>query len=196
MRPLLLFVLAAVLLTGCTSRPDQAKPLIGVTSPVGGAVAKGQTVIVEGYVFDSAGLRSITAGNTEVLAANAHGGKLTPFRFQVNAPQAGEVKVQIIATDMNGRTNSRELTLVLDDQPPKIRLEIVQLVDGGRLRIVGVATDSVAVDRVVVRYGSTFSRLNLPKRKSVNFFVEIPAKSAEIIAVDAAGNRAQVEAKP
>ena len=60
----------------------------------------------------------------------------------------------------------------------------------------GVATDSVAVDRVVVRYGSTSSRLNLPKRKSVNFFVEIPAKSAEIIAVDAAGNRAQVEAKP
>ncbi|MCP6379744.1 hypothetical protein NL466_29040, partial [Klebsiella pneumoniae] len=54
----------------------------------------------------------------------------------------------------------------------------------------GKVYDDTGVDRVALEYGGRFSPLSLPKGKDVPFFVEVPAKSATVIAVDAAGNRA------
>ncbi len=190
-RPLLLLPL---LLTACAARSDETPPFLGITQPAGGAVAKGQAVIVEGYAFDDTGVVSVTAGGTEVLAKPARGKKLVRFRFKLEAPKAGRVRVEVVAKDAAGHARSRELSLILDRAAPKVRIERVEDADG-RLRIVGVATDDVEVDRVVVRYGRTYSRLNLPKGKTVRFFVEVPARAAEVIAVDAVGRRTEAAAK-
>lgn len=189
--PLLLLPL---LLAACAARPDETPPFLGITQPAGGAVAKGQAVIVEGYAFDDTGVVSVTAGGTEVLAKPARGKKLVRFRFKLEAPKAGRVRVEVVAKDAAGHARSRELSLILDRAAPKVRIERVEDADG-RLRIVGVATDDVEVDRVVVRYGRTYSRLNLPKGKTVRFFVEVPARAAEVIAVDAVGRRTEAAAK-
>ncbi len=190
----LLFLPVLLLLTACAARPDETPPFVGVTQPAGGAVAKGQAVIVEGYAFDDTGVVSVKAGGTEVLPKDARGKKLVRFRFKLEAPKAGRVRVKIVAKDAAGHTRSRELALILDRAAPKVKIERVEDADG-RLRIVGVATDDVEVDRVVVQYGKTTSRLNLPKGKTVRFYVEVPAKEARVIAVDAVGQRTEAAAK-
>jgi len=190
-----LFLLLLLALSACGSRPDETPPLVGVVRPSGGAVAKGQEAVVEGYAFDDTAVVSVTAGGTEVLPEEERGKKLVRFRFKVQAPRSGEVRIKLRAEDAAGLSRERELALVLDQKPPKVRLERVERVDG-RLRIVGVATDDVEVDRVVVHYGKTYSRLNLPKGKEVRFYVEVPAERATIIAVDAVGQRTEVAARP
>ncbi|HGY08721.1 MAG TPA: hypothetical protein ENK37_01510, partial [Oceanithermus profundus] len=62
--------------------------------------------------------------------------------------------------------------------------------------IVGKATDDVEVDRVVVKYGKTYSRLPLPRGQEVSFMIQVPAASATVIAVDAVGQRVERVAKP
>ena len=193
-RPLVLLFLPLVL-ASCSGRPDETAPLIGVVSPAGGAVAKGKALVVEGYAFDDTGVVSVRAGETEVLPEGDRGKKLVGFRFRLEAPQAGEVRVNLVARDAAGHERKRELRLVLDQSPPSVKLERVEVEDG-RLRIVGSATDDVEVDRVVVRYGKTYSRLNLPKGKVVRFYVEVPAERATVIAVDAVGRRTEAAARP
>ncbi len=189
--PLLLLLL---LFTACGARPDETPPFIGVISPGGGAIAKGKGVEVTGYAFDDTGVESVTASGTEVLAKGQRGRRLVRFRFRLEAPKAGEVRVPLVARDKAGHRREKTLTLVLDEAPPKVRVERVEAVDD-RMRVVGVATDDVEVDRVVVQYGKTYARLNLPKGKSVRFFVEVPAKSARVIAVDAVGQRGEAAVK-
>ncbi len=190
----LLFSLLLVL-AACGGRPDETPPLVGVVRPSGGAVAKGQEAVVEGYAFDDTAVASVKAGGTEVLPESERGKKLVRFRFKVQAPRSGEVRIKLRAEDAGGLSRERELRLVLDQSPPKVRLERVERVDG-RLRIVGVASDDVEVDRVVVHYGKVYSRLNLPKGKEVRFYVEVPAERATIIAVDAVGQRTEATARP
>jgi len=190
-----LFLLLLLGLSACGNRPDETPPLVGVVRPSGGAVAKGQEALVEGYAFDDTAVVSVKAGGTEVLPEAERGKKLVRFRFKVQAPKSGEVTLKIRAEDEGGLSRERELRLVLDQKPPQVRLERVERVDG-RLRIVGVARDDVKVDRVVVHYGKTYSRLNLPKGKEVRFYVEVPAERATVIAVDAVGQRTEVAARP
>ena len=190
----LLLLLLPLFLAGCGARPDETPPFVGVVRPSGGAVAKGQEAVVEGYAFDDTGVTSVRAGGTEVLPAEERGKKLVRFRFKVKAPRSGEVRLTITAEDRAGQTRSRELVLVVDQAPPKIELERVEAKEG-RLLIVGVARDDVEVDRVVVRYGKTYSRLNLPRGKAVRFYVGVPAERATVIAVDAVGQRTEVVAR-
>lgn len=195
MRRALLLSVLVVVLSACAARPDQTAPFLGITHPTGGAVAKGRAVTVEGYAFDDTGVASVEVAGTEVLLPEMKGKRLVRFRFQLKAPQAGRIRVKVVAKDLEGHTTSRDLDLVLDEAPPRVTIERVEEVDG-RLRIVGVASDDVEVDRVVVRYGETFSRLNLPKGKRVRFYAEVPAKGATIIAVDAVNQRTEAQVSP
>ena len=153
-------------------------------------MAKGQEAVVEGYAFDDTGVVSVRAGGTEVLPESERGKKLVFFRFKVKAPRSGEVRLKVSAEDRSGQKRVRELVLTLDQAPPRIEIERVEQKEG-RLLVVGVARDDVEVDRVVVRYGKTYSRLNLPRGPAVRFYVEVPAKKATIIAVDAVGQRTE-----
>jgi len=191
----LLFLFLAVSLVGCEGRPDETPPLLGVVRPVGKAVAKGQEAVIEGYAFDDTAVVSVRAGETEVLPTEEQGKKLVHFRFKVRAPESGEVRVRLSAKDPKGQERVKEVRLLLDREPPRVRLERVELVEG-RLRIVGVAIDDVEVDRVVVHYGKVYSRLNLPRGQEVRFYVEVPAERAVVIAVDAVGQRKEVPAVP
>ncbi len=193
LHPLLLLGLP-LLLAACGSRPDETPPFVGVVRPSGGAVAKGQEAVVEGYAFDDTGVKSVRAGGTEVLPEAERGKKLVFFRFKVKAPRSGEVRLKITAEDAAGWKRTRSLVLTLDQAPPKIELERVEQKEG-RLLVVGVARDDVEVDRVVVKYGKTYSRLNLPRGPAVRFYVEVPAEKATIIAVDAVGQRTEVVAR-
>lgn len=159
----------------------------------------------------------------ELLPQKEVGDKLYQFSFIVNTPQSGQVELIITAIDVNGRSRQMKLPLVLDARQPQVRLERVEPiveyitrtiappegldqeptvertpVNRG-IRITGRALDDTSVDRVVVQYqqgGKTlYNTLSLPKGKEVPFYVEVPVRSATIIAVDAAGNRISVQAR-
>ncbi len=202
-RPLLLTFLTLAL-AGCVRPSDAMAPIVGIITPKAGAVTQGQAVTVEGYAFDDNGITSVTArvvvdgraSEHEVLPESERGKRVVHYRFQIQAEQVGNFELQIIATDTTGQTRTLSMPLVLDNRPPRLELERVERVDENRIRIVGTAQDDVEVDRVVVHYGKVFSRLNLPKGKNVSFFVEVPATTATVIAVDAVGNRAELPATP
>ncbi len=196
MRRYLPLFLALFLLASCSRRGDAMAPLIGITAPRSGAVSEGQKTTVEGYAFDDGGVASVKVDGQEVLAGKEAGKKLVHFRFLVQAKQGGEVKLNIVAADESGARRRLTLPLTLDTAKPKLVLEKVEMTDDKLLRVAGRATDDVEVDRVVVKYGKTFSRLPLPKGKSVSFMIQVPAKSATIIAVDAVGQRTERLAKP
>ncbi len=194
-RPLL-FLLAALLLAGCSRRGDAMAPLLGITQPRSGAVSEGQKVTVAGYAFDDSGVASVRVGNQEVLPPEEVGKKLVQFRFLVQAERGGEVELEVTAQDVTGEVRQVKLPLLLDTEKPKLVLERVELTEDKLLRIVGKATDDVEVDRVVVKYGDTYSRLPLPRGKEVSFLIQVPAQTATVIAVDAVGQRVERVAKP
>lgn len=171
-------------------------PLLGITQPRSGAVSEGQKVTVEGYAFDDAGVSSVRVGGQEVLPEADRGRKLVQFRFLVEARKGGQVELELEARDTGGQQRKLKLPLTLDTEKPKLVLERVELTEDKLLRIVGKATDDVEVDRVVVKYGKTFSRLPLPRGKEVSFMIQVPASAATVIAVDAVGQRAERVAKP
>ncbi len=195
MRKLLPLFLLSVL-AGCSRGGDAMAPLLGITQPRSGAVSEGQKVTVEGYAFDDAGVESVRVGGQEVLPEADRGRKLVQFRFLVEARKGGQVELELEARDTGGQLRKLKLPLTLDTEKPKLVLERVELTEDKLLRIVGKATDDVEVDRVVVKYGKTFSRLPLPRGKEVSFMIQVPASSATVIAVDAVGQRVERVAKP
>jgi len=195
LRPLLLLVLIASL-TSCSRSGDAMAPLLGITQPRSGAISEGQQVKVTGYAFDDSGVASVRVGGKEVLPPDQKGENLVQFGFLVEAQKGGEVELKVEAEDVDGQIRKLTLPLTLDTQKPKLVLDRVEMTEDKLLRIVGKATDDVEVDRVVVKYGNTYSRLPLPKGKEVSFMIQVPAKSATVIAVDAVGQRVEKLAKP
>lgn len=182
-RPLLFLML----LSSC-ARPDSAPPEIGLVEPLGGAVAPGRTLSVEGYAFDPSGVVSVQAGGQEVLPPEEKGMKLVRFRFRLQAPTSGQVELSLKAQDAQGNVGEKRIPLVLDASPPRILVERVER-EGNLYRVYGRVEDNVGVDRVAVGVGGRFTPLSLPKEKVVAFTAEVPG-GAVLVAVDAAGNRA------
>jgi hypothetical protein len=203
-------------LVACQRPTDAQPPLIGITQPSSGVISK-RSLRVEGYALDDTGVQSVKAMGQELLGASNRGQKLVRFSFKVQAPKSGTVELKVDATDGQGQTRTVRLPLVLDARPPQIRIERAERVtkvitpaqtrtnaDGttvnipakteSSLQISGKALDDTGIDRVVVQYEGVFSPLSLPKGKEVSFFIEVPAQRVTIIAVDLAGNRADITA--
>ncbi|WP_457631348.1 hypothetical protein [Oceanithermus sp.] len=192
--PALLLLIAV--LSACSRGGDAMAPLLGITQPRSGAISEGQKVTVRGYAFDDSGVASVRVDGQEVLPREQAGKKLVQFGFLVEAKKGGQVELKVEAEDTGGQVRQLALPLTLDTQKPRLVLERVEMTEDKLLRIVGKATDDVEVDRVVVKYGKTYSRLPLPKGKEVSFMIQVPAKSATVIAVDAVGQRTEKLAKP
>lgn len=190
--PLFHFCWLSLALIGCSRADDQMAPLLTITEPKGGAVTTGAQIPVSGYAFDDQGLKSIAVNGTEVLPSSERGQKLVNFHFRVAGLAEGQLSIDITASDQAGNRQELKLPLVLDNQKPALTIEEATL-SGGRLQVRGLASDDVGVDRVVVHYGDTFNRLNLPQGESVPFAVNLPVESLTLIAVDAAGNRIEVK---
>ncbi|WP_298629727.1 hypothetical protein [uncultured Thermus sp.] len=184
MRTRLLFLL--FLLASC-ARPDTASPEMGLVEPLGGAVAPGKELRVQGYAFDPAGVVKVQANGQEVLLPEERGKRLVHFRFRLQAPASGKVELLLEAEDARGNRGEKRVPLVLDAVPPRIVVERVER-EGGLYRVYGRVEDNVQVDRVVVQVGGRYSPLSLPKEATVAFSAEVPA-GAMLLAVDAAGNR-------
>lgn len=180
-------LLFLALLSSC-ARPDTAPPEMGLVEPLGGAVAPGRTLSVEGYAYDPSGVVGVRVGGQEVLAAGESGKRLVRFRFRLQAPTSGQVELLLEAEDAKGNRGERRVPLVLDAAPPRIVVERVER-EGGLYRVYGRVEDNVRVDRVAVEASGRFTPLSLPKEASVVFLAEAPT-GARLVAVDAAGNRA------
>ncbi|APD10085.1 hypothetical protein YIM73518_14890 [Thermus brockianus] len=179
-------LLLLLFLAGC-ARPDGAPPELGLVEPLGGAVAPGKALVVEGYAFDPSGVASVRAQGAEVLGEAEKGKRLVRFRFRLQAPTSGEVELRMEAVDALGHRVERRVPLVLDAAPPRIVVERVER-EGSLYRVYGRVEDNVRVDRVVVQVGGRYTPLSLPKEARVSFLVEVPS-GAVVVAVDAAGNR-------
>lgn len=207
----------ALLLSACQRPGDSQPPLIGITQPKSGVMSQ-RSLRVEGYALDDSGIQSIKAGGTELVGAASRGQKLVRFSFRVQAPESGQIEVKVDATDLQGQSRTVRLPLVLDARPPQIRIERsawvtkevepakkITKADGTQveipaktesvLQLSGQVRDDTSVERVTVQYNNKFVPLSLPKGKEVSFYVEIPSRRAMVIAVDAAGNRTNVETR-
>ncbi|MFN4071048.1 MAG: hypothetical protein ACK4HT_05740, partial [Thermus caldifontis] len=160
---------------------------VGFTEPLGGAVAPGKEVRVEGYAFDPSGVAGIWVNGQSVMPQGEAGKRLVQFRFRLQAPASGRVELLLEAEDTQGNRGEKRIPLVLDAVPPRIVVERVER-EGGVYRVYGRVEDNVQVDRVVVQVGGRYTPLSLPKEAVVVFSVEVPA-GAVLLAVDAAGNR-------
>ncbi|RDI95036.1 hypothetical protein DV704_09245 [Meiothermus sp. QL-1] len=203
-----------LLLVACSRPVDAQPPLIGITQPRGGVIAQ-RAFVVQGYVLDDSGVKSVRVEGKEVLPEASRGQKLVHFSFRVQAPQSGQVELKVEATDMSGQTRTVRMPLVLDARPPQIILEraewVVTVLQPARtrtlpdgtieeipartasvLQISGRVLDDTGVDRVVLQYNNRYDPLSLPKGKEVSFYVEVPVRRVTLIAVDAAGNRSSL----
>ncbi|MFN3368683.1 MAG: hypothetical protein ACK4G4_06975 [Thermus sp.] len=176
----------SLLIASC-ARPDTAPPEVGLTEPLGGAVAPGREVRVQGYAFDPIGVASVKVNGREVLPPEEAGKRLVQFRFRLQAPASGKVELLLQAEDVWGNRGEKRVPLVLDASSPRIVVERWER-EGDLYRVYGRVEDNVQVDRVVVQVGGRFVPLSLPKEPSVAFSAEVPA-GAIVVAVDAAGNR-------
>ena len=78
--PSLLLVLGMALGLAACSRTDAgAPPLLGLTKPTNGVVARGRSLEVEGYALDPSGIQSIQANDTNLLDPTRVG--FTQVRF-------------------------------------------------------------------------------------------------------------------
>lgn len=211
--PSLLLVLGMALGLAACSRTDAGTPpLLGLTKPTNGVVARGRSLEVEGYALDPSGIQSIQANDTNLLDPTRVGFKLVRFQFNLNAPQSGEFTLKLRATNGNGQTRQIEVPITLDARLPTLRIERIEPMVETRTkttpattaggpptvqttqvttgyRVDGVILDDTGVDRVSVEYSGKYYSLSVAKGKEVPFFIEIAAKKATLIAVDAAGNR-------
>ncbi|WP_135256259.1 Ig-like domain-containing protein [Thermus caldilimi] len=187
MRAHLLYPLLIIFALSSCARPDTAPPEMGLTEPLGGAVAPGREVRVQGYAFDPSGVASVKVNGQEVLPPEEAGKRLVQFRFRLQAPASGKVELLLEAEDTRGNRGGKRVSLVLDAAPPRIVLERVER-EGNLYRVYGRVEDNVQVDRVVVQVGDRYNPLSLPKEATVAFSAEVPA-GAVLLAVDAAGNR-------
>ncbi|WP_022797882.1 hypothetical protein [Thermus islandicus] len=176
------------LLAAC-ARPDTEPPQVGLVTPLGGGVAPGRSLLAEGYAFDPSGVVSVRVNGQEVLPEEERGKRLVRFRFRLEAPSSGWVEVRLQAEDGAKNRGERSVTLALDATPPRIRIDRVER-EGNLLRVYGLVEDNVGVERVSLRSGRRYIPLSLPKGTAVPFVVEA-SPGAALVAVDAAGNRAE-----
>ncbi|BAW02822.1 hypothetical protein TTMY_2460 [Thermus thermophilus] len=181
-------LLLLLFLSGC-ARPDGAPPELGLVEPLGGAVAPGKALVVEGYAFDPSGVVSVRVNGREVLEAPSRGKPLVAFRFRLEAPFSGTAEIVLEAEDGVGNRATRRVAFTLDNDPPRIQLERTERLEGGLVRVYGRVEDNVGVERVVLLEKGRYLPLSLPKGTSVPFAVEASPGSV-LIAVDAAENRA------
>lgn len=158
-------MLFLLLLVGC-ARPDTLPPEVGLVYPQGGGVAPGRSLLAEGYAFDPSGVVSVRVNGREVLEAPSRGKPLVAFRFRLEAPSSGTAEIVLEAEDGVGNRATRRVAFTLDNDPPRIQLERVVLLEKGR-----------------------YLPLSLPKGTSVPFAV-VASPGSVLIAVDAAENRA------
>lgn len=185
-----LYVLIALLLTGCFARQDALEPIITIYSPPNGAVqAGGEGLQVLGYVMDDEGVASVTVNGSEMLREGAFGAdkdkKLVEFGFTPTQPTEGAFAATILARDVSGREKRLNYELLIDRTPPSVEVTGASGIGGGRIRVTGVARDNHAVGTITIG-GEAVQFIPSPEQE---FSVDIAASEGLAIEVrDQAGN--------
>lgn len=200
-----------VALSSCSRTEPGPPPLLGLTQPSNGVIARGRSLEVEGYAMDPGGIASIEVNDTNLLDPTQVGLRLVRFQFNLNAPQSGEFTLKLRASNRKGQVRQIEVPITLDARVPTLRIERIEPIVQTRnrtlpsttggvpavqstqvttgYRVDGVILDDTGVDRASVEYGGKYYALSVAKGREVPFFIEIAARKATLIAVDAAGNR-------
>jgi len=176
-------------LNACFSRPDSLAPILTITDPQSGTTRTTDGLAISGFAMDDEGIAAIRVDGTDLLTSPAYeaerGKKLVNFRFSSRSLQEGELTYRIEAEDLGGRTTTLSYRLQIDITPPTLELSVTPL-DGGRLRIEGVARDNNLVSSITI----AGAPLQFIPAGEYTFALDVEASSQDRIEViDSAGNR-------
>ena len=163
-------------------------PIITIVDPPSGAVRRVENLEVRGYALDDEGIASILVNGNDLLSyaglQGEKGKKLIQFAFRIT-PDRDRFASTIVATDTSGAVTSYTYELQIDTVPPTVEVQEVTPLDGGRVRVRGVARDNDLVKSVqVADQGLAF----VPTREK-EFSVDVTAAPDATIRVeDRAGN--------
>lgn len=175
--------------------PDAGPPEIAITAPADGLSLRGPSVVIEGTATDDQRVETVQvdAGGAVVTAETAS--QWASWRAVVTLPP-GAGTVTATARDMAGNQATATIqvttTAPADTKPPTISIEALVATEPWLL-VSGVATDDVALDRVLVRAGAgPFLAAELAADGAWSRLVALAPGDNIIkaIAVDAAGNDA------
>ena len=134
-------------------RGDELAPIITVVDPPSGAVRRVENLEVRGFALDDKGVASIVVNGDDLLTYPAlqgeKGKKLVEFAFGIT-PDRDRFASTIVATDTSGSVTEYTYELQIDTVPPTLELQDHTLLDGGRLRVRGVARDNDLVKSITV----------------------------------------------
>lgn len=175
-------------LSGCLLRGDEMAPIVTIVDPPSGAVRRVENLEVRGYALDDEGVASIVVNSQDLLSYPTFQGekdkKLVEFVFRIT-PDNDRFASTIVATDTSGGVTNYTYELQIDTVPPIVELQEVTPLEGGRVRVLGVARDNDLVKAIKV----ADQALAFVAASEKEFSVDVDASTgATITAEDRAGN--------
>lgn len=127
-------------------------PIIAITEPRSGTTRNTDDLRISGYALDDSGIKSIRVDGADLLAndiyASERGKGLIQFAFTKPNLADGELTLLLEATDVSGRTTTKQYKLTLDATPPTVELTSVTPSAGGRILVEGVARDNIRLSSI------------------------------------------------
>ncbi|MDF1522354.1 MAG: hypothetical protein P1P87_05980 [Trueperaceae bacterium] len=180
---------ALPLLAGCLARGDAMPPTVSIREPRSGATSTTADLRIVGYAFDDEDVAAIRIDGLDLMStptyAPERGKGLVEFSFTIRDLTDGDVTVLIEAQDLGGRVTTFPYRLRLDSTPPVLELGAVTALDGGRVRVEGVARDNFTLTSIRVN-GVPLAFTPGPEHA---FRVDVASVAGgEVVVEDAAGN--------
>lgn len=148
----LIVPILVLFLSGCFGRNDSALPQITITEPRSGATSSTEHLRIRGFASDDTGIDQILVDGENLLNspvyATEHGKRLIEFVFTKPDLRDGELVVELVVVDVDGRRMEYDYTIILDATAPTVELTNVANQSASQVRVEGIARDNISLSSI------------------------------------------------